>query len=104
MAKTVVNLAGALFFFLSFAVAYGLRATVLPRLSHLMVLAVALGLCVFADLAWRWTRGNRKWFAAANGGTFCLLPLWVFGLIWMAKAGYEAFYGPITGVSLAGPR
>ena len=104
MGTIVVNLAGVLFFFLSFAIAYGLRATVLPRMSHLLMLGVALGLCVLADLAWRWTRGNRKWFAPANGGTFCLLPLWLFGLLWMAKAGYEAFYGPIPAASLAGLR
>ncbi len=104
MGTTVVNLAGVLFFVLSFGVAHGLRATVLPRMSHPVTLALALGLCVLGDLAWRWTRGRRNWFASAHGGTFCLIPLWLFGLLWMAKAGYETFNGPIPAASLAGLR
>ena len=104
MGTIVVNLAGVLFFVLSFGIAYGLRATAMPRMSQLTMLFVALGCCVLADLVWRWKRGNRKWFTPAQGATFCVLPLWVFGLLWMAKAGYEAFYGPIPGASLAGLR
>jgi hypothetical protein len=79
-----LNTPGFLIFFLAFLTAIEVGELTGKRSS---AAATALGgaIVVGVDLLYRrfWAR-CRLWEVGGNGGTFLWLPIWAFGLLWVA--------------------
>ena len=81
------NTAGTLMFLAAFGAAYGIMRG-LGVMNEGLVMLVAGPLLAIADLLYRRHKHVRL-LRGAGGGTFLLLPVWLWGVFW---TGLGAFY------------
>ncbi len=83
MIHIVFNVAGLLMCIIGFASAFVIgHAVGIAAEGFLMMIAGPL--CAALDLGYRYSRGERRWFNPRSGGTLFFVPVWIFGILWLA--------------------